>query len=426
MAKRSPAAVRSRAADELSAGPGAPGAGPADAVAIERTEGVPSTLPPRSGGEGRFAPRQQGEPGWGEDAGIERTAGADALAPPTPDPSPPLAALAGGGETDAPGTPTRTASPSDLPLSGGGEEEVRTALAGGGETTGASAPDIPSAGPDDDRLAAPATGARKRRSPRKFEIGDELKADWKRRYETTDESVVDIAAGSGFEETLVRRTAKKEGWVRYKRPPLGLSPAAKLATQAERLAGFASRRDEDGASSTLPPGSGGEAGREAPVEIEKTEAAARASPPTPDPPSLRFGGQDPSPPLASLMGGGEKDAAVAFDGDIKAAARELIAAIRAQIAEIEALRAGLKTTGRRPTQASRAAHDLAMLSGAVQRLQPISNGARAQVDDDDDVYEDVDELRRRVAAKIQAFLDRRPDIGVAPGSGADGAEEDRA
>jgi hypothetical protein len=29
--------------------------------------------------------------------------------------------------------------------------------------------------------------------------------------------------------------------------------------------------------------------------------------PTPDPPSLRFGGQDPSPPLAALAGGGEKN-----------------------------------------------------------------------------------------------------------------------
>jgi urease accessory protein len=49
-----------------------------------------STPPPRSGGEGGFASRQRCEPGWG-------VASAQ-VSPPAPDPSPPLAALAGGGE----------------------------------------------------------------------------------------------------------------------------------------------------------------------------------------------------------------------------------------------------------------------------------------------------------------------------------------
>ena len=48
------------------------------------------TLPPRSGGEGRRASRERCEPGWGDLAGKN--------SPPTPDPSPPLATLAGGGE----------------------------------------------------------------------------------------------------------------------------------------------------------------------------------------------------------------------------------------------------------------------------------------------------------------------------------------
>ena len=48
------------------------------------------TLPPRSGGEGRRASRQRCATGWGDLSAQ--------VSPPTPDPSPPLAALAGGGE----------------------------------------------------------------------------------------------------------------------------------------------------------------------------------------------------------------------------------------------------------------------------------------------------------------------------------------
>ena len=50
------------------------------------------SLPPRSGGEGRRASRKRRAPGWGDTSATVR------VSPPTPDPSPPLAALAGGGE----------------------------------------------------------------------------------------------------------------------------------------------------------------------------------------------------------------------------------------------------------------------------------------------------------------------------------------
>lgn len=51
------------------------------------------TLPPRSGGEGRRKSRQRRASGWGADG-----QGPALTLPRTPDPSPPLAALAGGGE----------------------------------------------------------------------------------------------------------------------------------------------------------------------------------------------------------------------------------------------------------------------------------------------------------------------------------------
>ncbi len=69
------------------------------------------TLPPRSGGEGRRTLRQQGEPGWGDLAKSTTASGAEALLPPTPDPSPPFAARTGGGDEDA-APPGQDAAPS--------------------------------------------------------------------------------------------------------------------------------------------------------------------------------------------------------------------------------------------------------------------------------------------------------------------------
>src|SRR6185312_8327619 len=53
---------------------------------------LPFSLPPRSGEEGRFASARCG-PGWGDFCGVKDP-------PPAPDPSPPLASLAGGGEKE--------------------------------------------------------------------------------------------------------------------------------------------------------------------------------------------------------------------------------------------------------------------------------------------------------------------------------------
>ncbi len=50
------------------------------------------SLPPRSGGEGRRAPRKRRASGWGESSSPVQ------VSPPTPDPSPPLTSFAGGGE----------------------------------------------------------------------------------------------------------------------------------------------------------------------------------------------------------------------------------------------------------------------------------------------------------------------------------------
>jgi hypothetical protein len=62
---------------------------------LERAEGLALSLPPRSGGEGR-------PPELAQQAQADGVGGLEgAQEPPTPDPSPPRATRAGGGETDA-------------------------------------------------------------------------------------------------------------------------------------------------------------------------------------------------------------------------------------------------------------------------------------------------------------------------------------
>ena len=71
---------------------------------------------------------------------------------------------------------------------------------------------------------------------RRYTYTPELLADGRRRYEQTEEPVVAIAADFGIHTTTFQRMANREHWLRYRPPPRDLSPAAKLAAQAEAFA----------------------------------------------------------------------------------------------------------------------------------------------------------------------------------------------
>src|SRR3954447_18632830 len=111
------------------------------------------------------------------------------------------------------------------------------------------------------------------RSGRPLAYSAELKAHARHRFEETPESEYSIATDLGTHHVSLKRLAKRERWVRRNPPPLReITGVMRLAQEVEALARGASP----------PPGAG--------------RPTAKGMPPTPD----------PSPPLASLAGGGEQ------------------------------------------------------------------------------------------------------------------------
>ena len=72
-------------------------------------------------------------------------------------------------------------------------------------------------------------------SPMRTRLSAELQAHARRQFEETDRYVTDIALDCGVDESVLRRMALREGWVRYAAPPRGLPPAAKLLAEVEVL-----------------------------------------------------------------------------------------------------------------------------------------------------------------------------------------------
>jgi hypothetical protein len=72
-------------------------------------------------------------------------------------------------------------------------------------------------------------------SPMRTRLSAELQAHARRQFEQTDRYVTDIALDCGVDESVLRRMALREGWVRYVGPPRGLPPVAKLLAEVEAL-----------------------------------------------------------------------------------------------------------------------------------------------------------------------------------------------
>ena len=72
-------------------------------------------------------------------------------------------------------------------------------------------------------------------SPRRTRLSAELQAHARRLFEQTEQPATHIALDCGVDESVLRRMAKREGWVRYVVPPRGLPPVAKLLADVEAL-----------------------------------------------------------------------------------------------------------------------------------------------------------------------------------------------
>ncbi len=194
----------------------------------------------------------------------------------------------------------------------------------------------------------------------------EFVAALRRRYEHTDQTMREIADEFGLGERTLGRMAKDEGWTgRGKRPPRELAAALRLLDQALVL-----------------------------------EAEA---PPTPD----------PSPPLAALAERGESVIAPSGLSPLD----RLEALVVKEIEAEEAARAIPAVRPRASAAAERSARALAILTQTLQTLQRMRGGAaNLKAVYDDDMPADIDEFRRDLARRIDAFVASRTDAGDAGGN----------
>ena len=250
-------------------------------------------------------------------------------------------------------------------------------------------------GPLAKRTSAPA-GPRKRGvkpgtpSWKKFNYTDDFIADCRRRYEETPETRVAIARDCGVSARTLRRMAAHDGWVKFRPPPVDLPGHVRLRRQVEAMAAG------QGTASPFPPPLWGRVREGGPSE------SATATP-TPNP-SPQGGGeefaarpeQDERPPLTSSIA-------------------QALRAVQAQLDEVAALRMSARTT----TDRQRIASTLASLTTTLRGLQAVQSAATPAPQSPpsgyayDDMPADLDEFRRDLARRIEAFMESRTDEGDA-------------
>jgi hypothetical protein len=198
----------------------------------------------------------------------------------------------------------------------------------------------------------------------------ELLANGRYRYERTDESLISIASDFGVHRNTFSALVEREGWVRYKRPPRDLSPAAKLLAQANDL------NDPPSAAAA------------APIE-ENTEL------------------QRP--------GSAENGPALPVPGDT---IMRLHRAVLEELGAVEAMRTRLKREPQDPADAERTARTLSSLTETLQKLQRLQcTLPQTELKDDDDLPVDIDEFRRELARRIRVFVESRTERGHVDGAG---------
>jgi hypothetical protein len=216
---------------------------------------------------------------------------------------------------------------------------------------------------------------------RRYVYTPELLAYARHRYEHTEASLAKIAVDLGVHSDTVGDLAKREGWLRYVRPPRGLPRAVRLKAQGGELESRVLRAAA--ATSLLP------------SEIERSLGGAvglgvEASP-------LNVDASAAMPKLADTVG-------------------RLYRAVLEELAAVENLRAQLKREPQCPQDAERTVRTLSSLTETLQKLQRLQCAVPQAGSCDDDMPADIDEFRTELARRIEAFVASRPDPGDGGGS----------
>lgn len=222
-------------------------------------------------------------------------------------------------------------------------------------------------------------------SPMRTRLSGELQAYARRLFTETDQPGTEIAVDCGVDESVIRRMAKREGWVRFVAPPRDLPPVAKLLAEVEEL------------------------------EVSLTKA-----------PSIPTVTPTPNP---SPQGGGEKEESAAASSSAASVANvdeqdseqrieTLTQAVMGYVREFDALRKNGKLLAKQHLATARA---ISILTEAFNRLQRLRAALPGSIDHDSyaDAPADLDAFRDELARRIDAFIASRTDAGT-------GGEDDAA
>jgi len=190
----------------------------------------------------------------------------------------------------------------------------------------------------------------------------ELLLNVRKRFEETPEPVASMAADLDIEPSSLNRIARRYGWLRRNPAPArDVSPALRILQAAQAL-------------------------EAAPPAQDLSEVAALPEPSTID---------------------------------------RLERAVLAELATIEAMRAALGRMPQKPPGAQRTVRTLSILTQTLQHLQRLRANQTLTLEstgrnnhDDDDMPTDIDEFRRELARRIDAFVASRTDAADVGGDAA--------
>jgi hypothetical protein len=222
-------------------------------------------------------------------------------------------------------------------------------------------------------------------SPMRTRLSPELQAHARRLFTETDRPGTEIAVDCGVDESVIRRMAKREGWVRFVAPPRDLPPVAKLLAEVEAL-----ERDRH--------------------PEERAQRASKGDGQPSSPPSFE-GGLRP-PPQDDGEGGERKDNIA-----------RISAVVMAHLDQFDALRKNGKLL---PKQHLATARAISILIEAFNRLQLMRAASPGSITHDSyiDAPADLDAFRDELARRIRAFVAGR--AGTRDGGGAAAVPADAA
>jgi hypothetical protein len=117
------------------------------------------------------------------------------------------------------------------------------------------------------------------------------------------------------------------------------------------------------------------------------------------------GGESPSEIADAPQSDAAASLAAAADNS---AIERLERALLKELATVERMRASLKAEPLRPMDAERTARTLSVLTETLAKLRRLRLAAQPQQDTPDDIL-DIDEFRRDLARRIEAFVASQPD-----------------